>query len=359
MTKLVYLSAVLRRIHPRLYSTQGQGYGRARDRVKDEVAKKHTKQTAERQSNLGSSKLDEGTHVDGPPAAETVEQGEPFPHSGDQGASQHGGSTSSRHRDEYAGRGKPSEGATPSSAGEEGVRSRGVREDNSQKAENMNRESRDTCGYSQTGGGSPTGPPTGAGLSAFGGAVSTWFTMAPSHSIILASPSLHSFGRSMSTSSSWAAASSKKESSSLSTEEENSIHARGQRPNGSSPQSGVDRSSGPQRESNDDVDHTRSKTQSGVDPHYKRASGMPSGPAEEAMNPVSPGSLDTKQPQKDKGVVQSIKDSLPRREAEDTECNAVLSGGGEILKSIKERVGKAKSIKERVGEAILGNQDKK
>ncbi|KAE8216788.1 hypothetical protein CF327_g5 [Tilletia walkeri] len=330
MTKLVYLPAVLRRIHPRLYSTQGQGYGRARDRVKDEVAKKHTKQTAERQSNLGSSKFDEGTHV------ETVEQGEPFPHSGDQGASQHGGSTSSRHRDEYAGR--------------------GVREDNSQKAENMNRESRDTGGYSQTGGGSPTGPPTGAGLSAFGGAVSTWFTMAPSHSIILASPSLHSFGRSMSTSSSWAAASPKKESSSLSTEEENSIHARGQRPNGSSPQSGVDRSSGPQRESNDDVGHTRSKTQSGVDPHHKRASGMPSDPAEEAMNPVSPGSLDTKQPQKDKGVVQSIKDSLPRREAEDTECNAVLSGGGEILKSIKEGVGKAKSV---VGEAILGNQDKK
>ncbi|CAD6888398.1 unnamed protein product [Tilletia controversa] len=347
--------------HLRLYSTQGQGYGRGapeagRDEVKAQVANKHTQETARRQKhNLGSSKGGEEGPVEGPPASETIQQGGPFAHADERDTAEkkHGGST--HNRDEYAGRGKPSEGATPSSAEQEGVKNRDldtIGRERAEEAGRIQRESRDTGGYSQSsGGGTPTSPPTGAGLSAFSGELSKWFSKTTN--TFLPTPPLLLLTRSMSTS---AAVSEEKEkdNSSLSSEEDNSLHMRGQRSDGSSPQSGVDKSSGPQRHTNEDVSQTRSKTQSGVDPSYKRASGMPSDASEEPTHPVGGGGFDKqiarKQPGKDKGVFQSIKDSItPSSTGEhspaeglagdpETECGKALSRGGQMMKKMKDSV---------------------
>jgi len=106
-----------------------------------------------------------------------------------------------------------------------------------------------------------------------------------------------------------------------STEERNSMKQRGMREDGSSPQSNgqpIPNEGANEQKSTPPSDAPaapRSQTKQGVDPSFKRASGMPSDPQDEATPPHnSASSLDSinahKQPQKDKSTVQSVKEAF-------------------------------------------------
>ncbi|KAK0523554.1 hypothetical protein OC835_006222 [Tilletia horrida] len=389
-------------------------YSTERERVKDAIGQKKTAEQASRPAErLGggdTSSSQKPTSASGggggaaqnPRADETVESGEPFSHGEREADKQTKHSQDSpppsgqrEPQPEYAGRGKLSVGATPSSAErDQGVRNRDVgavqdedekekkkkekkkKETDGEEAGRISRESRGQGGYSQT----SMPPRTGAGLSSSssgsawlgsivsrsifgggGGGGGAFVATAPAVVLLLASAG----GRGLSTS---AVALLRKK---LSTEEENELGVRGQRPDGSSPQS-----SDPNSSANSDSEFdpapaaARSKTTDGVGPgpsYERRAStGMPPSSVEDEMRASKSkdgalgqagrggdGAFDSltarKQPQKGKGVWASVRDAVTPEEE-----GGKRDAGGGVLKGLKG----LKGLKEGV-QQVLGQSKKK
>ncbi|KAK0526502.1 hypothetical protein OC842_005165 [Tilletia horrida] len=383
-------------------------YSTERERMKDAIGQKKTAEQASRpaerlrggdtsSSQKPTSASGGGGAAQNPPADETVESGEPFSHGEREADKQtkHGQdspppSGQREPQPEYAGRGKLSVGASPSSAErDQGVRNRDVgavqdedeekkkKKTDGEEAGRISRESRGQGGYSQT----SMPPRTGAGLSSScsgsawlssivsrsifggggGGGGAAFVATAPVVVVLLASAG----GRGLSTS---AVALLRKK---LSTEEENELGVRGQRPDGSSPQS-----SDPNSSANSDSEFdpapaaARSKTTERVGPSYERraSTGMPPSSVEDEMRASKSkdgalgqagrggdGAFDSltarKQPQKGKGVWASVRDAVtPEEEGGKRDAGA----GGGVLKGLKG----LKGLKEGV-QQVLGQSKKK
>ncbi|KAK0567056.1 hypothetical protein OC861_002927 [Tilletia horrida] len=297
----------------RAYSAQTS----AKDQIKEEISSKQTNQQARRQSELGASdqQVGEASPSTGAKsrADETVETGEPFS-KGERTAdkqTRHGKDDSS-HADQHAGGGNRSVGASPSSAETQGSRNRdanAVREENADKAADIAKDSRQQGGYSQ---------------------FSQLFTSALFH--VQSTPDLSTMRSPFLGLASHAfSTSARMMDDKLSTEEANSLKARGQRPDGSSPQS-------PSTHDQPRSDDNPGKP-SGVKPSYKRAKGMPHDPTDEAHPFGSSDKRDSdfesltsrKQPQKDKSTLRSVKDAFTpdsmKGEAGAAAAAAAFAGG--------------------------------